>query len=328
MLMFLYPALIFVVVFLLVMLVFRLATGSRASINQRLASLATMSSPAPDETLATLEENALPKAQAPKDRKTTSLLGNYQQKISKKLEKAHLLLRPREFILLSLGTAMIMILLLNSIFTDGPAGRMFITIIGGITGFLVPELYLGIREQRFRRLLSSGIGDMLTLMANYLRAGHSFNKAMEFVAREVSSPLSDELKKFNRDVLLGVGLAEALADLETRTNDEDLGLVITAILIHHQVGGNLAEVFDNINETIRERIRIKGEIRALTAQGRLTAIVIVLLPIALGLFLYSSNPEFLGVLFTEPLGRIMLALAVIGELAGILIIRKIIDIKV
>jgi tight adherence protein B len=148
------------------------------------------------------------------------------------------------------------------------------------------------------------------------------------VSWELQSPLSDELKIFTKDMNLGASFTVALDDLEKRTKDEDLGLVITAIQINHQIGGNLAEILDNISFTIRERLRLKGEIKTLTAQGRMTAIVICLLPVGVALVISLMNPEFMSLLYTNPIGQGMLVLAMLMELVGILIIRKIIAIEV
>ncbi|HAU32102.1 MAG: hypothetical protein XD78_0946 [Desulfotomaculum sp. 46_296] len=260
------------------------------------------------------------------------VLERYFQKLSGRLERAHLLYLPGEFILLSLSCAVLfaLILICAAVLTINakPVILVLFALIGGITGFTLPLLFLSSREKKQRNLLSSETGNMVLLLANYLRAGHSFTKAIEQVSHEVSSPLSEELKKFVKDLNLGGSLTEALDELENRTSDEDLGLVITAILIHHQVGGNLAEVLDNINQTIRERIRLKGEIKTLTAQGRLSAIIISLLPIVVGIVLSILNPAFVQVLFTEPAGRIMLTIAIFSEITGILLINRIIKIKV
>ena len=262
-------------------------------------------------------------------------LDRYLQKLAKKLEKAYLLYRPQEFLLVSLGTAVVFVFIVffvvNSkyaVMSKGPAFLLLLILVGGIIGFMLPNIYLFFRESKLKRLLSNHVGDMLLLLANYLRAGHGFTRAMELVSREVPSPLGDELKKFVKDVSLGGSVAEALTDLEKRTEDEDLGLVINAIQIQHQVGGNLAEIMDNINYTIRERIRLKGEIKTLTAQGRMTAIIICLLPVAIAVIISFLYPNFIKILFTDRTGQLMLLFAGVAEIVGIILIRKIVQIKV
>ena len=126
---------------------------------------------------------------------------------------------------------------------------------------------------------------------------------------------------------LGTPIEDALNNLSKRVNSDDLELVITAVLIQRQVGGNLAEVLDNIGGAIRERIRIKREIKTLTAQGRISGVIIGLLPIFLAVFMLTANPGYILELFTNRVGLIMLTLAVLGQFIGLIVIKKIVDIK-
>lgn len=324
--------LIFLAVFFICLAVFGLIAGKRNSIHNRLKDInKTARTQEMNEEALTAEIEIGQIGQRTKTK--NSYLEKYYQRLSIKLEKAHLLYRPREYFLLSLGMAILFALIFYIILQIRfPAmnvlGLLSLIVFSGVLGFFIPNSYLSIRESKMRSLLSSQVGDMILLLSNYLRAGHSFTRAIELVSREVPSPLADELKKFSKDVSLGGSFEEALADLEKRTEDEDLGLVITAIQIQHQVGGNLAEVLDSINNTIRERIRLKGEIKTLTAQGRLSAIVLVLLPFVVALIITFMNPEYMGVLFKEPAGLMMLALGVFFLIMGIVFIRKIVQIQV
>jgi len=144
----------------------------------------------------------------------------------------------------------------------------------------------------------------------------------------MESPISDEFLKVLRDNSLGKPMEEALENLSKRTDDEDLDMFITALLIQRQVGGNLAEVLDTISNTIRERVKLRGEIRSLTAQGRLSAAIISLLPFALALAISVLNPGYLNVLFTTLPGIIALVLAVVMELIGILMLIKLVNIEI
>lgn len=262
------------------------------------------------------------------------LTDRYFNRLSDRLQRAYLLYKPKEFFLLSLGVALLFVVLLLIVFGGKYAsltrgiGIILVVLVGGGVGFMLPDVYLAIREKMFRNLLSKQIGDMILLISNYLRAGHSFVRSMELVSREISSPLADEIKTFTRDMNLGASLSTALSDLEKRAQDEDLGLVITAIQIHHQIGGNLSEILDSINFTIRERIRLKGEIRTLTAQGRMTAIIIGALPVVVALIISYLQPDFMKILVSDPIGQFMLLLAVVMEVIGIILIRKIIEIQV
>ena len=141
-------------------------------------------------------------------------------------------------------------------------------------------------------------------------------------------PISLEFQQILKEVNLGVNTEKALEDLSKRVQSQDLELIIMAVLIQRQIGGNLSEILDNISETIRSRIKIKGEIKILTAQGRISGIIISLLPVALGVVLYFINPSYISELFKNPLGWAMIALAIAMQGMGIFLIRRIIRIEV
>ncbi|RJX21034.1 MAG: secretion system protein [Desulforudis sp.] len=250
-------------------------------------------------------------------------LKQYVVRLEERLIQAGLLLRPQEFILIVLG-----LMTLGALVAFLLTGAVVSAISVVAIGLVLPIVFLNLRVETRRRTLNAQVGDMILLMANGLKAGHSLVQVMEGVSREISPPLSEHLKSFLRDTIMGTPMEDALVKLEQRANDDDLSMVITAILIQHQVGGNLSEILENISLTIRERVRLKSEIRALTAQGRLSAIVISLLPVAVALFIIVTNPEFLSILFEEALGWTMVVMAMVFQLIGILFIRRIVDIKV
>ncbi|MFX4261816.1 type II secretion system F family protein [Pelotomaculum propionicicum] len=334
-------AIIFAAVFFVTLSVFSIFTSKSRLLKSRLKELdkvaakheiVGLSDQAAVADTMTEDEFARRARQEPDKKKYFT--DRYFERLSDRLQKAYLLYKPKEFFMLSLGVALLLIILILIAFGGKYAsltkgiGIILVILIGGGIGFMIPNLYLTIREKMFHNLLSKQIGDMILLISNYLRAGHSFVRSMELVSRELASPLADELKTFTKDMNLGASLSTALNDLEKRAQDEDLGLVITAIQIHHQIGGNLSEILDSINFTIRERIRLKGEIRTLTAQGRMTALVIGALPIVVAVIISYLHPTFMKLLFTEPMGQFMLLLAVVMEVIGIILIRKIIEIEV
>jgi tight adherence protein B len=153
-------------------------------------------------------------------------------------------------------------------------------------------------------------------------------QAADMVAQEMRPPISTEFARTVKEMNLGITMENSLGNLAKRIESEDLDLVMTAVLIQRQVGGNLAEVLDNIARTIRERVRIRGEIRTLTAQGRVSGIIISLLPLVMGVIIYVLNPTYIRVLFVNPIGQIMLGVSLAGQVVGILIIRRIVDIEV
>lgn len=181
-----------------------------------------------------------------------------------------------------------------------------------------------------RRLLrfESQLLDAIVLVANSLRAGHSFMQAIELVSRETPPPLSLEFGRVLRENLVGIPVEEALLNLTERVESKDLELVVTGMLIQRQVGGNLAEVLDSIAKTIEKRIKMRAKIRALTAQGRMSAWVVSLLPFALGFFVFGMHPEFGRIMLDESLGIAMLAVGGIMMLLGILLIRRVVNIDV
>ncbi|NLJ24054.1 MAG: secretion system protein [Firmicutes bacterium] len=207
-------------------------------------------------------------------------------------------------------------------------GRLYQTLLFLFLGLILPQLHLLRKERVSMSALSGQIADSLILMANSLRAGHSFLQSMEMVAREMPPPISREFSRALQEMNLGIPVETALAAMGQRAGNEDLELMITAVLIQRQVGGNLAEILDTIAETIRERVRIQGEIKTLTAQGRISGVIVCLLPLAIGGFIAVINPGYLDTLFTHPLGKTMIGIGVMGQLLGIFAIRKIIQIDV
>lgn len=320
--------LVFAVTFALVVSSLTLAVRKRTVVAERLRAIEDMMIRREEEE----ETDGVLIRKAPK---AIPFLARYLNWLARKLESARLLYRPLEFFFLSLGTALLTAIVFFlavkysfKVMGWGNLAYVVWVIMGLITGFIIPHWYLSARERWQRRLLNGQVGDMVMLLANYLRAGHSFTKAMEFIGRDAPSPLAEELRKFSRDAVLGRSLEEALTALEKRTGDRDLSMVITAIRIQHEVGGNLAEILYNINTTIRERIRLRGEVRTLTAQGRLTAAIISALPAAVGIIIFILQPALIRVLFKSNEGCFMLLTAVVAEILGIIIIRRIINVRV
>src|SRR6185369_2432983 len=210
-----------------------------------------------------------------------------------------------------------------------------ILILGFLLGFFLPRLWLGRRKSGRLKAFNKQLPDTVTLIANALRAGSSFLQAIELVVRESRPPISTEFGRVIREVNLGLPFDVALENMVRRVKSEDFELMATAIAIQHQVGGNLAEILDSIAFTIRERIRIKGEIRTLTAQQRLSGYVVGALPSFLDFFIFLAAPKFFDPMFAKPpeligipAGIWLLGIAVIAMLTGFQFIRKIVDIEV
>jgi tight adherence protein B len=208
-------------------------------------------------------------------------------------------------------------------------------LLGALIGFFLPRLWLGRRKSGRLNAFNKQLPDTITLLANALRAGSSFLQAIELVVRESRPPISTEFSRVIREVNLGLPFEQALENMVRRVKSDDLELMATAISIQHQVGGNLAEILDSIAYTIRERVRIKGEIRTLTAQQRLSGYVVGFLPIGLAGFLFIAAPGFMDPMFANPpavlglpAGVIILVFGGIMMFIGFMLIRRIVDIEV
>lgn len=252
----------------------------------------------------------------------TDLFGS----ISRHLAQADIKLRSAEYLFL----------IANSAIGAGIVGFILSRTIGfailaGIFGIFIPPIYVMRAQKKRLTMFNNQLGDMLNLTVNGLRAGYSTMQAMEAVSRELPSPISDEFRRVVQEMQLGLTMEDALDHLLRRINSDDLDLVITAINVQREVGGNLAEILDVISFTIRERVRIKGEIASLTAQGRATAWVISALPIALMLLLYLVNRPYIMQFFdpaTRNCGIPLLMVAGIMVTSGFAITQKIVAIDI
>lgn len=240
------------------------------------------------------------------------------------LARADLKLTPSEFIFLNFTSVLVGFVIAYLL----GRGSLPFGLLGGILGFYAPRLW--VRQLQSRRLaaFNNQLGDTLILLANSLRSGYSLLQSMETVSRELAQPMSGEFARVVREIGLGLTIEEALAHLLERIRSDDLDLVITAINIQHEVGGNLAEILDTIAYTIRERVRIKGQIRAMTAQQRFSGYVISVLPLILGVVMFMINPNYIGRMFNEPCGIMMLITGGLMIIAGYIIIRRITNIEV
>ncbi|GAB4457837.1 MAG: type II secretion system F family protein [Anaerolineales bacterium] len=216
-------------------------------------------------------------------------------------------------------------------------GHIISFVIGAVIGFFIPRFYVK-RQQALRiRKFDDQLGDMLNLMVNGLRAGYSTMQAMEAVSRELPSPISDEFRRVVQEMQIGIPMEKALDNLLRRIPSDDLDFVVTAINVQREVGGNLSEILDTISFTIRERVRIKGEIRTMTASVRASGTILSLIPVGLGLALWFISPEYIGTFFApttflglgQPLCGIIAVSVIVGLIvAGYFVMMKIADIEV
>jgi tight adherence protein B len=261
---------------------------------------------------------------------------DFGAKLSRELARADLPLRVSEYLLIWCGAIIgvpVVMFILSFVFPV--LGNPIILLIGAVIGFFIPRFWIRRRQSKRLGAFNKQLPDTITLLANALRAGSSFLQAIELVVRESRPPINLEFSRVIREVNLGLPFEQALENLVRRVRSEDLELMATAISIQYQVGGNLAEILDSIAYTIRERIRIKGEIRSLTAQQRMSGYVVAFLPIALAGFLFVIAPDFLKPMFSNkvsiggiPAGIVLMGFGIFSMFVGFMIIRRVVDIEV
>lgn len=221
------------------------------------------------------------------------------------------------------------------VITGGIAGLALGLVVSGLLlGILlmmlapvVAHLTLIFRIARRRSKFEDQLGDTLQLLTGGLRAGHSILRAIDAAAIEADAPTSDEMRRVVTETSLGKDLLASLMDTSKRMESEDFAWIAQAIQINREVGGDLAEVLDQVGATIRERSEIKGQIRALAAEGKFSAYILVALPFAIGAMLMVVSPGYITPLFEEPLGWVMIGASVVMMTIGCLWLRKIIDLK-
>jgi tight adherence protein B len=247
--------------------------------------------------------------------------------VADQLQRADLRLRTSEFLMIQLGSTALFVLI--AVLRFGlPLGGLIQTIVFGVIGYLLPSFYVKFRINQRLKAFNNQLGDTLTLLSNAIKAGYSFAQAIDTVAKNAVPPIADEFARAVREMNLGGSPDEALQNITKRIASADFDLVATAYSIHRTVGGNLAEILDNIAYTIRERVRIKGEIATLTAQARASGTLITFLPIVLAAFMYFVTPTYFRPMFESIVGWILLTIGAFMIFIGNLIIRRVVAIEV
>ena len=243
--------------------------------------------------------------------------------LDSKMQKAGIPLLGTEFLLL-LGISFVLTIILAFIVSK----KLYVGFMVAIVVVLAEWIYVLLKIDRRETAFTNQLGDCLMMVANAMRAGFSFLQAMELVSKEMEPPISEEFKHVMRDIGLGASVERALDDMDKRVSSPDFSLVVTAVLIQQQVGGDLAHILDTISDTIQDRIRMRREVRTLTAQGRMSGWVLAALPFALGAFISVVNPSYIEPLFTERVGQMAIAFGVVMVLIGFFVIQRIVDIDV
>lgn len=268
-----------------------------------------------------------------KDEQKTEIVGNdgvkkkyvatyFVQRMKKDLDSVGVTLTAKE--VQTVVLLCLVLLLLGWFLFHGVFGVVLVAFI-----LLLGYRFWLIHRRKLRKQdLEEGLGDMVTIASGALRAGYSFLQTVDILSQETKGRLADEFRRMLREMSFGVSIEEALAHADHRIQSLDFSLIVNAILIQRQVGGNLAEVLEIAGDTIRERIRIQGEIRNLTAQGRLSMWIFMALTPTIGILLYLFNAAYVVSLFTSAVGIVMVLIAFIGQIIGMTVIRKIVNIEV
>jgi len=207
-------------------------------------------------------------------------------------------------------------------------GSAFLAFLLLILGAVVPIFWLRMMKNRRLKAFEEQFPEAVELMARALRAGHAFSASLGMVADELEDPVAGEFAKTFEDYSYGKSLSDALSDLVDRVGLQDLKFFVTAVNLQRETGGNLAEIMDNIGYIIRERFRLQRHVRALSAEGRLSGTILSLIPPVLLLILWTSSPDYVATLFTDPKGKLMLLVAGVFQLAGMLVIKRLVSMKI
>ena len=248
---------------------------------------------------------------------------NFSKKTEQLLIEAGSTLKPEDFLALKIlsaaGIGSFIFMIWSSI---------LVSLLATFVGFLIPSLFMKQKRKKRLNLLSYQLIETLGMMANSMRAGFSFMQAMQLAGKEMPAPLGPEFERVVRESSLGVPLEEVLIDLADRLPNKELEVVVQAILSQRKSGGNLAELMEKMEDTIRGRVKILEELNTLTAQGKMSSWIITLLPVCLGLYLNFMSKDYFGPMLEHPLGWLMLFISAISLILGWVFIQKIIRIEV
>jgi len=250
-----------------------------------------------------------------------SVLGT--EDLNLQLMRADWKISSTEYILIRIGV-MIVGFVLGWVIFDSILSGLALAILAN----LLPGLFLRRSATRRQIKFEGQLVDVLVLITGAVKTGFSLLQAMEVVQREMQPPASDEFRRVHVEIGLGIGLSQALDNLSSRMQNQDLDLVVTAIKIHNQVGGNLSTMLEAVTETVRERDRLFREARVITTQQRYTSYLISILPIAIGLLMFMLNPDYIMQLFTNGIFIIIPILAAVGIIAGHFVLQRITKIEV
>ncbi len=301
--------LIMITVFFLVLLLLYAVSADQRQMQKRLSEITYSGS---------LDLANLKKVKRNRDKSKHKLL----KKLENDLSMSGILIRPSEFLLLWVVLA---IAPSSLIFVLG--GNVIFAIILLLLGLLTPPLYVNKKRTKRVELFERQLIDAISIMSSCLKAGLTFQQALVSISTEMPNPISEEFGRVVKELKLGSSIETSLTRLSDKIDSQNFMMIVSAILIQRQTGGNLSEILTNISGTIKERFKIKNEIKVLTATARTSGLVVGLMPVAIILVFLLFNPDYVTIFFESNLGTAMVVVAIIMEIIGYLIIRKIVNIK-
>lgn len=242
---------------------------------------------------------------------------SFSDSIATELARANLALTVTEYILITLGSGLALFALVLVLLR-----QPLLALLAGLVGLFLPRVY--VRRVQAKRLatFAEQLPDILAMLVGSLRSGYGITAAMDLVAQQMPPPACDEFRRVVREISLGASSGQALANLVRRIRSDDLEMIVTAIAIQYEVGGNLATILDTISDTIRERVRLKGQLRILTSQAYLQRAILTGLPVFLGMLIYIFNPAYMGALFSPGPWLLIPGFAAVSVVLGYIVMGK------
>lgn len=244
------------------------------------------------------------------------------EQFTMQIESADLSISASEFLLIWIGAAILPPIIVSII-----AQNMIMAVGVGIIGLLTPFLFFLKKRSDKRNKFATQLGDALITICNGLKSGFSFQQALRSVAKDMTPPISTEFQKVLNEIDYGMTQEEALRRMYNRLQNEDLKMLISSLAISEKTGGNLSDVLKTISNTVQNRIKIRQEVKTLSAQGKMSAIIIGILPIAIILVMMVMNPDYIETLTSTDIGKILLCVAAVMEAFGFIVMMKITDVK-
>lgn len=247
---------------------------------------------------------------------------SYTESLADELRRAGLSMSPAQFV--QLGVLCIVVGITLGIATSS----IVVGVTMGLVGLVGPFVWLKRRQRQRLEAFQAQLPDAIDMLVSAMKAGYSFQAAMNFIGEETPAPLGPEFARFYDEQRLGIDVRSALLSLQARVDSMDLKMFVTAVLVQRESGGNLGEVLANISDIMRERFALEGELETLTAESRLSARILAALPLLVFLGMFALNPSFMRPMLTQPAGQVMLALAGLSIAMGYLVMVRIADIDV